>query len=153
MNKKYLAVALAILLAVPVALFAQTQTDVRRWGGQNVVRALCDDHNQIVDAPINVSSTGSTQIIALTSGQRIYICGYDIIAGGTVNVTFREGDGTNCNTNTVSKTGAYPLTAQTGLVRSVTGFVQWKTTASRAFCLNLDAAVQVSGIVTYVKFT
>lgn len=152
MNRTLAALIIAAITAlVPIGLLSQTQTNLVRVGGQPVVPALCDDYNQFQNVPINVSASGMTQIVSATAGQRIYPCAYDFIATGTVNLTFREGTGTNCGTGTNSLSGVYSLTAQDGLVRGNGGFAQWKTGIGQAFCINLDAAVAVGGIFTYAK--
>lgn len=150
MNNKIAAFLLGLLLLASPAI-AQVQVDLRRVGGVAPIAAVCEDPAQIQSVAISLSSAATTQLVALTSGQVIYVCSYDFIANGTVNVTFQEGTGTNCGTGTTAKTGAYPLTAQAGLVRTATGAVQWKTGTGSALCLTLSAAVQTSGVLTYVK--
>lgn len=151
MNRK-LALAFLLLL-LPVVAEAQVQTDIRRIGGQAVLTAVCEDHASLQDVSISLASAATTQVVALTSGQVIYVCGYDFMAAGTVNVTFQQGTGTNCGTGTSAKSGSYPLVAQTGIARPNTGAVQWKVASGNALCITLSAAVQVSGILSYVKKT
>lgn len=102
-------------------------------------------------AAINVATATTTQLIALSAGKAIYVTGFDMIAGGTGNVTFEYGTGTNCGTGTTVLTGAYPLTAQAGLARGGSGVV-WKIPASNALCVLTSAAVQISGSVSYTQF-
>jgi hypothetical protein len=102
-------------------------------------------------APINVSTSTTTQIVALVSAKAIYVTGFDVIAAGTGNITFEYGTGSNCGTGTTVLTGAYNLTAQAGLARGGAGVV-WKIPASNALCVVTSAAVQMSGSVSYTQF-
>ncbi len=108
---------------------------------------LCD-----TSVAINTAAAGSTQLVALTAGQTIYVCGYNFMAAGAVNVDLRYGTGTNCATAPVSLTGPYNLVAQTGVSYGNGAGVVVQTAAANALCVNLSAAVQVSGVVSYTKF-
>lgn len=103
---------------------------------------------------INTSSSGDQQLVALTSGENIYVCGWSIISGGTTNVKLIDGTGANCGTSPSNLTGPYPLTAQVGLAdRASKGTTITKTTATgRALCINNSAAVSIAGVLNYAKF-
>jgi len=130
---------------------AQIPTNIAQIGGATPITARCDDPAKVTTVAITTATSGNTQLVALSSNQTVYVCGYDFIAGGTVNVLFNYGTGSACGTGTTNLTGAYPLVAQAGLVRPNTGSVQVKSAVSNAFCINLSANVQVSGMLTYVK--
>jgi hypothetical protein len=68
-------------------------------------------------AAISVSTATTTQIVALSSTKKIYVTSFDVIAGGTGNITFEYGTGSNCGTGTTVLTGAYNLTAQAGIAK------------------------------------
>jgi len=113
------------------------------------------DNTAIYDA----STNGSTQLVALTSSQTIYVCGYQISQSTTtaVSVNLRYGTGTNCATSPSNITPSYPLQAATstgpiGMVVMTPGFTGLKTAASNALCINTNAAVSVQAIVWYAKF-
>ncbi len=101
---------------------------------------------------INAATSGSTQLVALVSGQVIYVCGYNFMAGGTANVKLLYGTGTNCGTGATDLTGPYPLIAQTGVSYGNGEGTVFRTASANALCVNLSAAVQVSGVVTYTQF-
>lgn len=101
---------------------------------------------------INVSTATTTQLVALTSAQKIYVTGYDVVAGGTGNITFEYGTGTACATGTTALTGAYPLTAQSGLTKGGGLGPVLVVPAGNALCVLTSAAVQMSGSVAYTKF-
>jgi hypothetical protein len=104
-------------------------------------------------AAINVSTATTTQLVALSSGQVIHVTAASVIAGGTGNLTFVYGTGTNCGTGTTSLTGAYPLIANAGLsIGSGLGPVL-VVPAGNALCVTTSAAVQMSGHVAYTQFT
>jgi len=106
------------------------------------------DNSVVYDA----STSGSTQLVALTSGQTIYLCGFVLFSAGTANVDLRYGTGTNCATGPTKITPAFQLTAQTGASYGNGEGVVAKTAASNALCVNSSAAVAVQALVTYTKF-
>lgn len=102
--------------------------------------------------PISASSSGTTQLVALSSGKKIYVIGWDVIAGGTGTVQLQYGTGTNCATGTNNLTGAYPLTAQAGL--AIQGGIgpAIVVPAGNALCIALGSSVQMSGRLAYTQF-
>jgi hypothetical protein len=100
----------------------------------------------------DAATSGSTQLVAISGSTTIYVCGYSIIAAGTVNVKLVYGTGTNCATSPANITPAYQLTAQTGLVDGSPFFRGLKTTASQALCINASGAVAAQAIVYYTQF-
>jgi hypothetical protein len=102
--------------------------------------------------PINVSTATTTQLVALSAGKKIYVTAADVVAGGTGNVTFEYGTGTNCATGTTVLTGAYPLTAQAGLSKGGGLGPVWVVPSGNALCVLTSAAVQYSGSVAYTQF-
>lgn len=103
-------------------------------------------------AAINVATATTTQIVALSGGKAIYVTAWDVIAGGTGNITLEYGTGVACATGTTVLTGAYPLTAQAGLSKGNGLGVLYKIPASNALCVLTSAAVQMSGSVSYTQF-
>lgn len=100
----------------------------------------------------DASTNGSTQLVALSSGKVIYVCGYSIFSGGTVNVKLIYGTGTACVTSPSNVTPAYQLIAQTGIVDGAWGYRGMKTAASNELCINTSAGVAVQAIVYYTQF-
>lgn len=103
------------------------------------------DSTAIYDA----STNGSTELKALTSGRSIYVCGYTILSGGTVNVKLIYGTGTACATGSNNMTPAYQLTAQVGAVDGSPFARGLKTASANALCINTSAGVAVQAIVYY----
>jgi hypothetical protein len=101
---------------------------------------------------INVSTATTTQLVALSGSTVIYVTSYDVIAGGTGNITFVYGTGASCGTGTTSLTGAYPLTAQAGIAKGSGIGTILKVPAGNALCITTSAAVQMSGSVSYRQF-
>lgn len=96
---------------------------------------------------INVSTATTTQLVAISGTTVIYVTSFDVIAGGTGNITFVYGTGASCGTGTTSLTGAYPLTAQAGISKGSGIGTVLKVPAGNALCVTTSAAVQMSGSV------
>lgn len=103
------------------------------------------DQKAIYDA----STSGSTELQALTSGRTIYVCGYELFAGGTVNVKLIYGTGIACATGSNNLTPAYQLTAQVGLVSRSAFYQGMKTASANALCINASAGVAAQAVVYY----
>lgn len=98
---------------------------------------------------ISTASSGNVELVALTSGQTIYLCDFTIMAGGTVGVQLIYGTGTACATGETNMTGVMPLVVNTGWTHNYGG--RLKTAEANAFCIELSGAVQVDGVATYRK--
>jgi hypothetical protein len=133
------------------SLVANQSVNVAQIGGVAVGASVCDDPTKVTNVAISTASSGNTQLVALNGSEVIYACSYDFMAADAVNFRFVYGTGTACATGETGITGLYPLTAQAGLVRSASGSIQWKGAAANAVCVELSAAVQVSGVFSYVR--
>lgn len=100
----------------------------------------------------DASTSGSTELVPLVTGRTIYVCGYVINSGGTVNVQLSYGTGTACVTGETKLTPAYNLTV--GLrIQDPSPFHRGMTTpVSNALCLKTSAGVAVQAIVYYSQF-
>lgn len=105
----------------------------------------------ISSVPIDTASAGNVQLVAISGSTVIYGCGFSFMASGTVNVQLIKGTGTACATGEADLTGPYPLVVNTGISVANGGAVQFATVAGDALCIELSAAVQVSGMFTYVQ--
>jgi hypothetical protein len=105
-------------------------------------------------AAINISSATAVALVSSGSSAGIYVTGWDAMAGGTVTLTFEYGTQvTNpCDTGTVALTGAYPLTAQAGMVRTGGVGVIYHIPAGDQFCAVASNTNQISGSVSYTKW-
>lgn len=102
-----------------------------------------------------ISITGTvavaTQIVALSTGQRIYVTGVNLIPVATSVVTFTTGTGVNCGTSTANVTGA--MTFATGQVLNYgngAGAV-WVLPQGFALCITIATAA-APGSLAYAKF-
>ena len=102
--------------------------------------------------PINISTATTTQLVALSGTKSIYVSAFDVMAGGTGNITFEYGTGSNCGSGTTPLTGAYPLTAQQGFTKGDGMAPVLIVPAGNALCALTSAAVQMSGSLTYVQY-
>ena len=114
----------------------------------NLVGMIQSDASQ----PINISTATTTQLVALSSGKKIYVTSWDVIAAGAGNITLEYGTGTNCGTGTTALTGAYNLTAQAGVAKGNGLGPVLVVPAGNALCALTSAAVQISGSVAYTQF-
>lgn len=94
-------------------------------------------------APINTAASGASPLVPGVAGKKIRVVGFHLIAAGAVNVSFRSA------ANAI--TGPYPLVANSGLAPNGGGFGVFETVAGEALNINLSAAVQVSGALTYLE--
>lgn len=101
---------------------------------------------------INVSTATTTQLVAISGSTSIYVTSFDVIAGGTGNITFEYGTGSNCGTGTTALTGAYNLTAQAGIAKGNGAGTILKVPSGNALCVLTSAAVQMSGSVSFQQF-
>lgn len=116
--------------------------------GANLVGLIQAD----TSAAINVSTATTTQLVALSGSTKIYVTSYNVISGGTGNITFVYGTGSNCGTGTTSLTGAYNFTAQAGIAIGSGLSPVLVVPSGNALCVTTTAAVQMSGSVSYTQF-
>jgi hypothetical protein len=102
-------------------------------------------------AVISTASSGNVQLVALTTSETVYVCGWSVVATGTVAVQLIYGTGSACATGETDLTGAYPLVANGGLVDRG-DFAVMRAAASNALCIELSGAVQVDGVLYYTKY-
>ena len=105
---------------------------------------------------VSQASSGTTLLVALSAGKKIYVCHYNLYAGGTVNVELEAGTtagvGTGCTAGTSGVTGMYNMTTQGNVsAGNGIGFIA-QTPASAALCINTSASQPVGGIVSYTQF-
>ena len=102
-------------------------------------------------APIAVTAAATTEIVPLTSGQRIYICGFVLTMSAAGTAEFKVGTGTNCGTGTASLAGPYNLPTAGPLQVGGSRGVVLKGGSGQAVCVTA-ATGNVNGHVTYSKF-
>lgn len=94
---------------------------------------------------ISTAASGNSILVAGVANKRIRVTGYAVVAAAAVNAKF-QGTGSA----TVDLTGALPLAANSGVVSSGGPAQQFAVAQGDALNINLSAAVQVSGHLTYV---
>lgn len=96
-------------------------------------------------AKIDAAASGDNQVIAAVSGKKIRVLSMFFVAGGAVNAKFQSDSGGG----SADLTGAIPLAANGGatLPFNPHGWIQ--TEVGKKLNLNLSAAVQISGSITY----
>ena len=101
----------------------------------------------------DASTSGNTQLVALTSSETIYVCGFEIRTGATAtNVRLVYGTGTACATGETSMTPVFDMTSYDGQVVMSPFYAGMKTAVSNALCIETSAANPVDAIVFYTKF-
>ena len=101
---------------------------------------------------LSISTATTAEVVALSSGKKIYVTGWDAIANGTTTFKWVYGTGTNCGTGTTDLTDAYDLTAQAGLSRGTGLGPILVVPASNALCAVDSQAIHVGGSVSYTQF-
>lgn len=107
--------------------------------------ALACNKTAIYDA----STNGATKLVTGASTSPIYICGYQLFAGGTANVSLVTGTGTNCATGQAALTPAFPLVAQGGVADPSPFWRGLVVNSSTDLCIKTSAGVAVQGVVYY----
>jgi hypothetical protein len=131
-------------------------------GAQNTAGNLYGDI--VCDKSIiyDTNTNGATQLVAISGSTHVYVCGYELFAAGTVNVSLIAGTGSACasavsgtpstgNTGASAKlTPAWEFTTQTGKLSAYPTH-GWLIDAgsANALCLNTSAGVAVQAQVFY----
>lgn len=102
---------------------------------------------------ISTASAANTELVALSSGETVHVCGYVLNVGGAVGVQFITGTGTACATGEADLTGVFDMAADGDTVAVANaGADQFQGAASSALCIELSGAVQVNGVMQYVQY-
>lgn len=102
---------------------------------------------------ISIAGTvaASTRIITGVTGKTIYVTGVNLIPVATSVVTFTQGTGTNCGTNTVSVTGAMTFAAGQILNYGDGNGAIWALIPGNDLCITIATAV-APGSLAYAQF-
>lgn len=109
---------------------------------------------------VNISTATTTQLVALSGQQTIYVCGFVLSMTGTTaanTVTFEYGTGATCGTGTTVLTGPISsgiLTAGATVVSYENGLATvFKTIPGQALCILSTVATgpSIAGVVTFVQ--
>lgn len=140
----------AALPATPSPQPAATALPVAAYGfgiGSSGYLPLIECDNSIA---ISVASSAVTQLVALSAGKRIFVCGYSAVVSAASNVQFFYGTGTNCATGQATLTGAVPFAANGGIARGPALVPVWSVPAGNALCASVSAG-SVFGDLQYAQ--
>ena len=99
---------------------------------------------------LSVASATTVQVVPLSTGKQIYVCGVvDGSAGTTPSLALLYGTGTNCGSGTTALTGAVPFTSGSALNLGWGGNIV-AAPVSNALCVTTVGAGHY-GVVTYVQ--
>lgn len=111
----------------------------------------CSDALRVSDAVVSIDTLGNTQVVALSAGKKIYVCGYKLVTTSAMAFYWISGTGTNCGTGETAEEGSQAYAANGGVVEPNGGSVQFSTAFGGALCLKTGAATHLGGRVTYVQ--
>lgn len=105
-------------------------------------------------APITVTGTSDTQIVALTASQIIRICDITVTLGGTApTMTVEYGTGTNCATGKTALTGAMAPNTGTNLSINPGPMAALRSGSGAAVCLVLaGTSPTANGFISFAKY-
>lgn len=112
---------------------------------------ICSDSTLVTSVPINTATSGNVQLVALSGSTKVTACGYHFTTAGAVEVQFVYGTGSACGTGETILTGPMKFVADGDSLVVPNGAKAFATPAGQALCIELSAAVQVSGLFTYVQ--
>ena len=148
MGRRFVALWLALVLALPAMAGAQNRVNVDKIGGQDPPLTPCA--NGATKTSVDVSlSAGTTvfQFAPAAAGVRVYFCGGQLRLGGAATATIKSGASSDCTTST-------PITFMT-LVATEDEFVLnmqsdvslTRGTLAHGFCLTRSASVTAKGFL------
>lgn len=100
-------------------------------------------------AAVSLSSSGLTQIVALSSGKQIRITHLSLAFASAVDFQLEYGTGSNCGSGTTALTGVYKGITAIALDFPADALV---APASQAVCANLGTSVTGGGLVKSATF-
>lgn len=101
-------------------------------------------------ASFNLSGSGNTQIVALSSSKNIRVCHISFSTTATEDIKFTNGTGSNCASGTADVTGLYKSVQSMALdFRNTSPLI---VPVSNALCINQSATQALGGIVIYALF-
>lgn len=97
----------------------------------------------------DASTSGATKLISGIATQRVFICGYTLVGGGTATVKFETGTGTNCATNETAITPAYTMVSGTVIPDNPGVFAGLVAGPALDFCIKTSAGVAIQALIYY----
>lgn len=139
------AASTAAVAATPAIVVAQSPNGADPCANPNVAKS---------SVALNIASAISTKVVALTSSQIIYVCGYSGTVTGTsptVQFTYGTNVAAECDTGATILTGAMePVDGS--FIAAFTPATMFKTAASKDLCVvTTGTTPHFKGVLTYVK--
>jgi hypothetical protein len=101
---------------------------------------------------VSMSTATTTEMVALTAGQRVHVCGFALSAGGATTAKLVRGTGANCGTSTTDITAPFEFADNSSLVYGNGVGTIVRLPSGTALCITTSQAVALSGVITYTKF-
>ena len=153
--------AILLLLATETVVQSQapnapgTYTNLTQIGGASVNADPCGSWGVVKQSvPIAISSATTTQLVALASGQTIFVCGFSLtMVGATETIQFEYGTGASCGTGTTTLTGAFADGTASDIAFSYGGgeMTIFATASANALCAVTTGTVSIQGVLTFVQ--
>lgn len=147
-----------VLIAGSDGTNAQTLTTNLGGVGTDTLRIVVPTNDPcqnagIVKSSVSVTATADAELVALASGQTIYVCGFSFNAAAGTGPGFRliYGTGATCATGTTGLTGIYLPTVGTTFA-TPGGGTQFATASANALCIDVSGTTpDIRGYLTYVQ--
>ncbi len=116
--------------------------------GSNCAQAVAASANKA----IAISTATTTQVVALVTGQAIYVTSWDLISSASGTFKWVYGTGTNCGTGQNDLTGAYSFGASTVFSKgNGLGSILY-VPLGNALCAVSTSSINVQGSISYAQF-
>ena len=124
-------------------------------GVQRFVAATNDpcQSSGIAKSSVVISATADAELVAFTTGQTVFACGWSLTMGGTApTYRFVYGTGTTCATGLIPLTGTYAPTVGSYNAMTGGGATIVAAAVSNALCIDVGGTTpDAQGVLTYVK--
>ena len=117
--------------------------------------------NAKASVPINITTAATTQLVALSAGKSVYVCGgsFTIAPSATAadSILFEYGTGSSCGTGTTALTGAYgagdlTTAAPPVSVSLVSSGVVMIAPSGNALCaVSAGTTVNIQGVLSVIQ--
>jgi hypothetical protein len=104
-------------------------------------------------AAVSITTATTTQLVALSAGKSVYVCGFTASLGLSDSIVFEYGTGSACGTGTTALTGAFTSDAAVIAAPATLGGEGTRMTApsGNALCALTTGTGGIKGVVQYVQ--
>lgn len=99
---------------------------------------------------VAITTATTTQLVALSAGKAVYVCGFSATFGATTTLGFEYGTGTNCGTGTTALTGVMAPATGTFISMNSDG-TDFTAPSGNALCAVSTGTGGIQGVLTYVQ--